>query len=40
VSDGAEAVGGAIGAGEDAEHAGQRQRAGFVDRDDARMRVR
>ena len=40
VPDGAEAVGGAIGAGEHAEHAGQRQRAGFVDRGDARMRVR
>ena len=40
VRDGAEAVGLAIGAGEHAEHAGQRQRSGLVDRDDARMGVR
>src|SRR5664279_2693428 len=31
---------GAICAGKDAEHAGQRQRAALVDRDDARMRMR
>ena len=40
VADGAEAVGGAIGAGEDAEHAGHRQRRRLVDRNDARVRVR
>ena len=36
--DGAEAIGGAIGAGEDAEHAGHRQRRGLVDLNDARVR--
>ena len=40
VPDRAEAVGVAIGAGEHPEHAGQRQRSGLVDRDDARMGVR
>ena len=40
VRDGAEVVGRAIGAGEHAEHAGHRQRARLVDRDDARMGVR
>ena len=40
VPDRPEPVGGAIGAGENAKHAGQRQRALLVDRHDARMRVR
>ena len=40
VADGAEAVGGAIGAGEDAEHAGHVQRRRLVDGDDACVRVR
>ena len=40
VRDGAEFVGRAIGAGVDAEHAGQLERRGLVDRDDARMGVR
>ena len=40
VRDRPKAVGLAIGAGEHAEHAGHRQRAGLVDRDDARMGVR
>ena len=40
VRDGAEVVDLAIGAGEHPEHAGQRQRSGLVDRDDARVGVR
>ena len=37
---GTEPVGGAIGAGVHAEHAGHHQRFGFVDREDARVRMR
>ena len=37
---GAELVGGAIGAGEHAEHAGHRLRPRGIDRDNARMRIR
>src|SRR5271169_3110907 len=40
VLDGAESIGRAIGARVNAEHAGQLERRGLVDRDNARMRVR
>jgi hypothetical protein len=40
VADGAEAVGGAIGAGKDTEHAGHVQCGRLVDGNDTRVRVR